>query len=60
MLQLRLLAQLCLLACELGLLCWGHVVQERLLAALCGVEIFVEGIYDCIGVFDSQMSLGQG
>ena len=51
-LRLWLMAQLRLLLGKFGLFGCGHVVQKRLLATLFRVKVFVEGIDDCISVFD--------
>ena len=47
-----LVAQLRLLLGKFGLFGCGHVVQKRLLATLFRVKVFVEGIDDCVRVFN--------
>lgn len=51
-LRLWLKAQLRLLFGKSGLFGCSHVVQKRLLATLFPVKVFVEGIDDCITVFN--------
>lgn len=51
-LRLWLMAQLRLLLGESGFFSCGHVVQKRLFATLFRIKVFVEGVDDCVSIFD--------